>query len=152
MLARQNISAVKAAGLAANVAQETAELRFVETVKLTSKFAKFTGVLAIASGVQDIVSPDPNHHGWRSGADRLAGVVSATAGTAALTATLSTVAFLGPAGAAIIAGALLATAAWTLGNLVYDHRKWIGHKLSDAGGWAGDRASDAWRSVKGLVD
>jgi hypothetical protein len=153
MLARQNISAVKATSDATKVAHEAAKLRFVETVKLTSKFAKVTGVLAIGGGVHDAVFPDPDHHGVRRLGDRVSGAMSALAGGASLIATVAPTALtLGPAGAAVIAGALLITAAWTVGNLIYDNREWIGHKLSDAGGWAGDRASDAWRSVKGLVD
>lgn len=170
MLAQQNISRSAATADAADLALVDSERAFVDTVKLTSKFAKVTGVLAIVGGAADLANP--SHDGWRGIGDRVSGAISAGAGTTALAATFSTAAFLGPVGAGIVAGALVVTAVWTAGNFVYDHwdgitggtakaSHWVGDKVSDTGGWASDkasdagrwaedRASDAWNGVTGL--
>jgi hypothetical protein len=140
MTAKEVVSAARASTTASRDALAASKVTFVDTVKLTSKLARVTGALAFAGGVNDAL--DPPHDGARGLADRGFGVTAAVAGGAALVVALS------PAWAGVVAGALVISAGWTVGSFVYDHREWMGDRLSDVGKGAGK----AWHAVTGLFD
>lgn len=77
--------------------------------------------MTFASGVADVLTGG-GHEGWRDPATRTAGAVGA-AGAGALLISASPILFtLGPVGLAVAGAAVLAYSAWSIGNLVYDHR------------------------------
>ena len=117
----------------------------IDSLRVGGKFAKALAVVGVVSGAYDMINPQ--HDGWRGGTDRVMGGVAVVAGGAQLLAAAGLIA-LGPVGAGIVAGALIATAAWAVGNLVWDHREQIGHALETAGNWVGDQAGKAWSGAK----
>ena len=48
-----------------------------------------------------------------------------------------------PVGATIAGAAVLGYGAWTVGNMIYDHRAEIAESFNTAKDWAGERLSDA---------
>ncbi len=148
--AEEVISKARAGSEAADAAMAGRLSRLSQGVMLTSKFAKFTGVLSVVSGAYDIVNP--SHEGWRGYGDRAAGALAVGGGGAAILATAGLIT-LGPIGGAIAVGAMAVAGVWTLGNLVYDNwdnitgavsdaTDWCGDRLNDAKDWAGDRMDD----------
>jgi hypothetical protein len=129
----------------ATQAASEARVAFLDTVRLTSKFAKVCAVIGVVGGAYDLINPQ--HDGWRGAGDRVMGGVAVLAGGAQL-AVMAGLLTLGPVGAGVVAGALIVTAAWTLGNVVWDHREQIGHALETAGKWVGDQAGKAVEGVK----
>jgi hypothetical protein len=156
---RESGSIVDKAVEGARAAHTAGRVAFVDSILLTSKFAKVTGVLGIVGGAYDMANPD--HDGWRGVGDRGAGFLSAAGSSAALLATVGAIAPLGPVGAGIVAGALIVSAVWVGTNYVVDHwddikhgtataARWVEDKTADAGRWAGGQAAKAWKGVKGL--
>jgi len=145
MQAQQVVSQYADDAQRATEAATTARAAFLDTVRLTSKFAKACAVIGVVGGAYDLV--DPQHDGWRGAGDRVMGGAAVLAGGAQL-AMMAGLLTLGPVGAGIVAGALIVTAAWTVGNLVWDHREQIGHALETAGNWVGDQAGKAVDGAK----
>ncbi len=129
----------------ATEAATTARAAFLDSVRVTSKLAKVCAVIGVVGGAYDVVNPQ--HDGWRGAADRVMGGVAVLAGGAQLAA-MAGLLTLGPVGAGIVAGALIVTAAWTVGNLVWDHREQIGHAMETAGKWVADQAGRAVDGAK----
>jgi hypothetical protein len=71
----------------------------------------------------------------------MAGANLAASGT--LLAAGAGVLTLTPPGAVIAGGVLVGTAAYAVGDLVYEHREEIGHAVETAGGWVVDQAESA---------
>lgn len=141
--AEEVISRARAGADAADAAMAGRVSRLSNAVLLTSKFAKFTGVLSVISGAYDIVNP--SHDGWRGWGDRAAGALAVGGGGAMLLATAGLIT-LGPVGAAIALGAVVVAGVWTLGNLIYDNWDTITGALDTAWDastdWVGDRWDD----------
>ncbi|WP_232548747.1 WXG100 family type VII secretion target [Propioniciclava soli] len=101
------------------------------------------GLFAIAGGTKELI--DPTHDGWRGTGDRIAGALSIAGGAATIALAFGAGAALAPVAAtalvAVAVGAGVVAGAWSLGNLVYDHRQDIGAFLHDAGRRAGDAAA-----------
>ena len=147
MEAQEVVASVADDARRATEAATSARTAFLDSVKLTSKFAKACAVVGVVSGAWDVV--DPPHEGWRGAGDRVMGGVAVVAGGAQLLA-MAGLLTLGPVGAGIVAGALIVTAAWTVGNLIWDHREQIGDALETAGRWVGDQAGKAVEGVKNV--
>lgn len=136
----------------------SAKQAFLDSVKLGGRLAKALAVVGVASGAYDLATPE--HKGWRGVGDRAMGGIAVAAGGTQLAMWAGVLTLSGPVGPAVIGGALAATAAWTAGNFIWDHREqishaletagdWVGDRASDAGNWVGDRASDAAEGIAG---
>lgn len=147
--AEEIVDEYKQAALAADGALSTTRNTLVESVKLTTKFAKVAGVLGVIGGGYDLVNP--SHEGWRGAGDRAAGAAAVAGGGATLLAAAGLIAPLGPVGAGVAAALLLGSAAWTLGNYVADHWDDIKHGVSVAAHWVGEKAEQAWKGATSEV-
>lgn len=115
--------------------------------------------VTIYSGVSDALTGG-GYDGARAGATRVLGAAGAIGAGALVTSHLFVAAgaasLLGPVGFAVAGAAVLAYGAWSLGNLVWDHREAIGDFLGSA--WSGigdaaDRARDVGvRAASAAVD
>lgn len=98
----------------------------------------------IAAGVLDVYNGG-GYDGARGWATRGFGLAGAVGAGALLVLSLN------PVGIAIAGGAVLAYGAWSLGNLVWDHREEIGAFLTSAGGAVRDAAATAWNTTSVAV-
>lgn len=103
----------------------------------------------IATGVRDAATGGgyDGARGWAARAFGLGGAMGAAALIGASTGLL----VLGPVGVVIAGAAVLAYGAWSLGDLVWDHREEIGAFLTAAGGAVRDTAATAWNATNGAV-
>jgi hypothetical protein len=102
-----------------------------------AKVASFKGVLGkvalpltVVTGVIDVFTGG-GYHGGRGVATRVLGGVGALGAGALLASSMGLIA-LGPVGLAIAGVAVLAYAAWSLGNVIWDHRQAIAHAATVA--------------------
>jgi hypothetical protein len=133
-------------------------LRFAMGSRAASTLGKAFLPLTVATGLMDAATGG-GYDGARGWATRGFGLAGAGGAGALLAAGALG---LGPVGLGIAGAAVLAYGAWSLGNLIYDHRAeigqfvstsvdWAGDRLSDAKDWAGQRLSDAGTALdKGL--
>jgi hypothetical protein len=102
--------------------------------------------VTIYSGVSDALTGG-GYDGARAGATRVLGAAGAIGAGALVTSHLFVAAgaasLLGPVGFAVAGAAVLAYGAWSLGNLVWDHREAIGDFLGSAWSGIGDAAARA---------
>jgi uncharacterized protein YukE len=97
--------------------------------------------LAIAGDVATIIKPGEEKGAHATATRVMAGANLAASGT--LLAAGAGVLTLTPPGAVIAGGVLVGTAAYAVGDLVYEHREEIGHAVETAGGWVVDQAESA---------
>ncbi|MFF1528199.1 hypothetical protein [Cellulomonas sp. NPDC058312] len=103
--------------------------------------------VTIYSGVSDALTGG-GYSGGRGAATRALGAVGAAGATALLASSMAPTLgagalALGPVGLAVAGAAVLAYGAWSLGNLVWDHREAIGDFLGSAWSGIGDAAARA---------
>lgn len=97
--------------------------------------------LAMAGDVATIVKPGKEQGAHATTTRVMAGANFAASGT--LLAAGAGVVTLTPVGAVVVGGVLVGTAAYAVGDLVYENREAIGHGLQVAAGWTEDRLEDA---------
>jgi hypothetical protein len=118
-------------------------------VDVGGRAAPFVGLIADVNALQS-----------GSAYDGVRGVVDTTVTAASVASGIGTVVGIGftlsPAGWTVIAVAGVATATWSVGNLIYDHRHAIANGVADVPDVLGDAAAwsaDAvWDGVTGMVD
>lgn len=118
-------------------------------VDVGGRVAPFVGLVADVNALQS-----------GSAYDGVRGVVDTTVTATSVASGIGTVVGIGftlsPAGWTVIAVAGVATATWSVGNLVYDHRHKIADGVADVADVLGDAAAwsaDAvWDGVTGMVD
>jgi uncharacterized protein YukE len=109
------------------------------------------GVLAVGFGLEEAINGN-GHSGWRDVGDRVSGGLQVVSGVGVTALAIGGAALLatpvGPviAGVAVVAG--VASAAWELGNLVYDHRDDITNAIGGASTWVGDQVSGLGKSMQ----
>jgi hypothetical protein len=103
--------------------------------------------LAIAGDVATIIKPG-DEQGVHAATTRAAAGANLVASGTLLAAGAGLVT-LTPVGAAVVGGVLVGTAVYAVGDLVYEHRKEIGHAVEVAGGWVVDEVE---AGVGTLVD
>jgi hypothetical protein len=145
MLARDIRDARRVADAASTVA-ETRYLTFYKSIVPVTRLSKGLAIAGIAGGAYDLFANPLNETGVRRGVSVTMDVVGIGASGAALAASAGLLT-LGPVGVGIIAGALVATAAWGAGTYIYDHWDGITKGVSTAGKWIGDKATDAAGAV-----
>lgn len=106
--------------------------------------------LAMAGDVATIIKPGDEEGAHATATRVMAGANLAASGT--LLAAGAGVLTLTPPGAIIVGGVLVGTAAYAVGDLVYEHRKEIGHALESAGGWVVDEVDSAADELGDVAD
>lgn len=96
--------------------------------------------LTVLSGGHDVITGG-GYDGARGVATRAFGAAGALGGAALLLGVAN------PIGATVAGAAVLGYGAWSLGNMVYDHRAEIAESFVAAKDWAGKRLSDIGESV-----
>ena len=96
--------------------------------------------LTVLSGARDVVTGG-GYDGARGVATRAFGAAGAAGGVALL------IGVANPVGATIAGAAVLGYGAWTVGNMIYDHREEIAASFNTAKDWAGERLSNVGDAV-----
>ncbi|MDR1078817.1 MAG: WXG100 family type VII secretion target [Propionibacteriaceae bacterium] len=109
------------------------------------------GLMAVGFGLEEAINGN-GHSGWRDVGDRVSGGLQVVSGVGLTALAIGGAALLatpvGPviAGVAVVAG--VASAAWELGNLIYDHRDDITNAIGGASTWVGDQMSGLGKSLQ----
>ncbi|RZS90807.1 hypothetical protein EV189_0036 [Motilibacter rhizosphaerae] len=106
--------------------------------------------LTVLTGAHDAFTGG-GYDGARGWATRGLGAAGAVGAGALLLDAAPIAVALGPVGLAVAGGAVLAYGAWSAGNYIWDHRKQIGHFVSKAADWVGDRGKEISQTIdKGI--
>jgi hypothetical protein len=123
--------------------------RFLVGAKQAKLLGKVFLPLTVVTGGLDAVTGG-GYDGARGWATRGFGAAGAV-GAGALLASSAGLIALGPVGLGIAGAAVLGYGAWSAGNYLWDHREQIAEFTSNAAGWVGDRATDAYNTTTEAV-